>query len=98
MPVDAALEVDSYSFAGTDCTITSPITEICGLGGIVMNLNQDGYSSECSSCSLNVTITEVDFQNEGTIKGTFTGMFQDINTNEVFPVTNGTFTVLVLEV
>lgn len=99
LPVDEDLEVNSYSFSDTDCSITGTVTEVCGITAVSSNamVEEEGYGSDCTGCSLNVTITEVDFQNEGNIKGTFTGMVKNQATGDIVPLTEGKFDVIVTE-
>lgn len=99
LPVDEDLEVNSYSFADTDCTITGSVTEVCGLVAVSSNamVEAESYASDCTGCSLNLTVTEVDFQNGGFIKGTFTGMVQNQDTGNIVPLTEGKFDVIVAE-
>ena len=99
LPVDEDLEVMSYSFADTDCIITGTVTEVCGIVLVSSNAmaEDESYGSDCTGCSLNITITEVSFQNEGFIKGTFTGMVQNIETGDIVPLTEGKFDVIVTE-
>ena len=99
IPLDEGLELNSYSFVDTECIITSAITEVCGTVALSSNAleENEGYGSDCTGCSLNVTVTEVDFQSGGFIKGTFTGMVQNVGTNEIFPLTEGKFDVIITE-
>jgi hypothetical protein len=99
LPVDEDLEVMSYSFVDADCTVTGDVTEICGTVNVSATAIEldEGYSSSCTGCSLDITITEVDFQNEGRIKGTFTGMVESVASGDIVPLTAGEFNVVVTE-
>jgi len=99
LPPDEDLTAISYSFTDTDCTITGTVTEICGVVLVSSNAMEEeqSYGSDCTGCSLNFTVTDVDFQNEGFIKGTFTGMVQNVATGNIVPLTDGQFDVIVTE-
>jgi len=99
LPVDEDLTVTSYTFEDTECIITGTITEICGLVAVSSNATaeEESYGSDCTGCSLNLTVTEVSFQNEGFIKGTFTGMVQNLASGDIVPLTEGEFSVVVTE-
>ena len=99
LPLEDDLEARTYSFVDSECSTSEPVTEVCGrtnLSATALELDE-GYFSDCVGCSLNITISEVDFRVGGRVQGTFTGMVKSIASDEIVPLTDGEFLVEITE-
>jgi len=90
-PTDQSVEETTYLFSNMNCDST---TEVCG----VVSFIDDGVTfGSTNGTGVSVTVSSVDFQKGGHIRGTFSGTMTNADTGEDVTLVNGSFDVPIVE-